>query len=273
MLSPDGTQLAVQVANGVVSRYVALVSAQGGPVNRFTFDEDSTDPVWAPDGLSIAFASRRDGPANLYLKTVGGEGQIDTLLIRNGSQYPHSFSPDGKHLAFYEATPTTGRDIWVLTVDGSEPPRALVQTQYNERMPSIAPNGSWFAYVSNQSESDEVYVERFPQGGSRIRVTTEGGRDPVWTENGNELVFSRPGEVWSAAVVYGPDSTIRFENHRLILSGLEDAVGQSDDGSRQVDVSSDGMRFFLTRGGGSQEQSQLMLVQNWFEELRQRTGN
>jgi len=273
MLSPDGTQLAVNLDDGV-ERHLGLVSAGGGPVTSFTFDEDSTDPVWTPDGERIAFASRRDGPANLYWKPVLGGGDAEPLLIRPGAQYPHSFSPDGRYLAFYEVTPTRGRDIWVLTVDGSEDPRPLVQTPANERMPSISPTGRWFAYVSNENGTDEIYVERFPNGGAKQRVTTDGGRDPTWTRNGGELFFATRGEVWSAEVVYGADSTIAFETAQPVLTGLGDALAlTSDSGSRALDVSADGQRFFLARGRGPQVRSQLVLVQNFFEELKRRVPN
>ena len=53
-VSPDNSRLAVVVASSL-GRHIGVVSVEGGPITRLTFDQDSTDPVWAADGERIAF--------------------------------------------------------------------------------------------------------------------------------------------------------------------------------------------------------------------------
>lgn len=89
--SPDGSQLAVTAATGVVQggpcgegdpeppcpTYVYLVGAAGGKATRLTHSGESGAPVWSPDGHQIAF---HDGALNkiLTLET----GHVTTLVER-----------------------------------------------------------------------------------------------------------------------------------------------------------------------------------------------
>jgi WD40-like Beta Propeller Repeat len=56
---------------------------------------------------------------------------------------------------------------------------------------TLSPDGQWLAYESSESGTREIYLEPFPQTGSRTRVTTGGGRRPLWSPDGKELFFDR----------------------------------------------------------------------------------
>ena len=56
----------------------------------------------------------------------------------------------------------------------------------------ISPDGHWIAYVSNESGSDEVMVESFPQPGQRKRISPDGGAFPQWSPDGRELYYLAP---------------------------------------------------------------------------------
>jgi hypothetical protein len=40
---------------------------------------------------------------------------------------------------------------------------------FNERMPAFSPDGRWLAYASDESGRFEVYVQRFPGPGEKIK--------------------------------------------------------------------------------------------------------
>ena len=110
--------------------------------------------------------------------------------------YPRSFSPDGKRLAYAEANPETGNDIWTLPLEGSDSdhPTAgkaepFLRTAANEFDPAFSPDGGWMAYTSDESGNLEVYVRPFPGPGSKWRISTAGGRIPVWSKSGRELAY------------------------------------------------------------------------------------
>jgi hypothetical protein len=48
------------------------------------------------------------------------------------------------------------------------------------------------AYISEESDRYEVYVERFPQGGDKVRVSSDGGGQPKWRADGKELFYLGP---------------------------------------------------------------------------------
>ena len=74
-------------------------------------------------------------------------------------------------------------DVTALIGEGS------VDTQANEVLPVVSPDGRWLAYMSDESGALEVYVQRFPDGGGRQRVSTSGGTRPIWGPDGRELFY------------------------------------------------------------------------------------
>ena len=65
---------------------------------------------------------------------------------------PSAFSPDGKRLAFAQAAPQTGLDLWTLLLDMSDPehpkagkPELFLSTMFDEIEPAFSPDGQWIA--------------------------------------------------------------------------------------------------------------------------------
>ena len=91
---------------------------------------------------------------------------------------------------FYEATPTMGRDLLQLALDGTRRVTPLLQTKFDERNGIVSPDGRWLAYESNSSGSFEIYVRPFPNvGGGQWQVSTAGGTRPLWARSGKELFY------------------------------------------------------------------------------------
>ena len=91
---------------------------------------------------------------------------------------------------FYELTPTTGRDLMQLALDGTRRVTPLLQTTFDERNGIVSPDGRWLAYESNSSGRFEIYVRPFPNvGGGQWQVSTAGGTRPLWARSGKELFY------------------------------------------------------------------------------------
>lgn len=115
-LSADGRRLALTVRE--LDRSELWVSdVDRGNLSRLTFDGDSIEPVWSPDGRWIAFAwARGGGRHELYRAAADGSRPPEPLLPAGGnSRYPTSFSPDGRLLAFTETAAGTGADLCELS--------------------------------------------------------------------------------------------------------------------------------------------------------------
>jgi serine/threonine-protein kinase len=54
---------------------------------------------------------------------------------------------------------------------------------------AFSPDGRFLAYASNELAGEEVYVRSFPGPGGKWKVSTSGGKFPVWSRTAHELLF------------------------------------------------------------------------------------
>jgi len=101
-------------------------------------------------------------------------------------------------------------------------------------------------------------------------VSADGGLDPVWAHNGREL-FYRNGANQLVAVQFTDDPTFVVVQEEVLFS-MADYLPSN--GTPMYDVSPDDQRFVMLRIDDRRTTtSELILVENWFEELRARMGN
>jgi eukaryotic-like serine/threonine-protein kinase len=261
-ISPDGRRVAVSIAEEGNQEWVYDFSRD--TLTRLTFGGSlNYNSVWTPDGKRIAFMSNREGTPNIYWQLADGSGGLERLTASEYTQPPRSFSPDGQLLAFAEIDPTTGYDIWVLRLSDrkAEP---FLRTPFNESVPSFSPDGHWLAYVSDESGHYEVYVQPYPGPGAKYQISTEGGTEPVWNPNGKELFYRSGDKMMAVDVTTLPSFSVG--RPRMLFQGpyLPTAVTFP-----YFDVSADGQRFLMIKPS-EQKPTQIVVVQNWFEELKRR---
>ncbi len=261
-LSLDGQRLVVIIVDEG-SFDIWIYDVERGTRTRSTSGYQANDAMWTPDGTRITFTSFDRVSGDLAWKSADGTGTPEALLMQEQVQVPHSWSPDGETLAFYEIHPETFRDIWILPRNGEA--RPFVRTPFEERSPSFSPDGRWIAYVSNESGRDEVYVAPYPGPGERHQVSPSGGRGPAWSRDG-ELFYRNGDQMMSVRVRTLPSfvaetPTVLFEESFFAEFG--------PNGSRDFSVSSDGQRFVMIQ---SEPATKIYVVLNWFEELKERMG-
>ena len=216
-------------------------------------------PRFTPDGGSITY-NAHDG--NVYLKSSDGTGDARTLVAKEHATWAVSWSPDGTLLALTESHPETGRDIWILPPEGD--PYPFVVTPANENAATFSPDGAWIAYQSDESGRAEIYVQPFPGPGTRILISTNGGKEPLWAPSGREL-FYRQGTALMAVPV-GIGSSFQAGVPALLFDGpfQADAAGHTS-----YDVSPDGQKFLMIRNE-STGRVELRVVLNLAKELAAR---
>src|SRR5260370_10667046 len=114
--SPDGKRLALSLFSGDTGLW--MLDLERDTFLRLTSTPGDNLPVWSPDGRHIAYQNSQTGV--LWIRS-DGSGPPEHLLKTESPVYPRSFSPDGKRLAYAEANPETGADIWTLPLEGSDP--------------------------------------------------------------------------------------------------------------------------------------------------------
>lgn len=226
-----------------VTSDIWIMDARTGAGSQFTFHPAADfDPVWSPDGTRIVFSSNRRGQLDLYQKRVDGAEPEELLFESTAAKHVQAWSPDGRFIVFLQYDRLTKEDLWLLPLDGDRTPSPLLRTEFNEEQASISPDGRWFAYTSDESGKAEVYVQRFPAGTGKWRISAHGGGDPRWRPDGRELFFIgddrklmavtvKPGAVFD----YGPPTP-------LFDTGMTPHWGQA---RNHYDISRDGRRFLF----------------------------
>ncbi len=145
----------------------------------------------------------------------------------------------------------------------------LASSPATEGDAGVSPNGRWLAYTSEESGVFEIYVRPFPDAESaRWQVSAAGGSDPVWSRSGRELFYlSAQNEMMSVEVAPGAVFSINPPK-RLFSTGPYTPIGPVP----SFDVSPDDKRFLLLRKTTPTDRNELIVVQNWVEEMKARAG-
>ena len=273
-LSPDGSRLAV-VMPGSESTDIWVKQLDRGPRLRLTFEGNlgGDRPTWTPDGASVTFRSNRAGTSwDLWTKRADGSAQAVLELDRERGVVEALWSPNGEWLIYRtDATGPGSGDILALRPGQDTVPLELLSTGFTERHATLSPDGRWLAYMSNETGTLEIYVVPFPNAGdAKWAVSTSGGWQPVWSHSGRELFYlSEQGEMFMVEVNTEP--TFSAGPPEVLFAGAEFRL--SANAQRTYDVSSDDQRFIMMRRAGGTDDAKLILVQNFFEELKRLVPN
>ena len=139
----------------------------------------------------------------------------------------------------------------------------------------FSPDGNWLAYLSGQPQMGHIYVPPFPATGEIRQVTLQPGVAwSVWSADGTELFYRRDMSATQYTMVVvdvGVDGGFTFGVERpLPIEEFSTTVGP-----RNFDVMPDGQRFLMTflaeqTDAGESVRPRINIVENWFEEVRQR---
>jgi serine/threonine-protein kinase len=267
-LSPDGNRISVDIrsANSMGDVWVFQMGGSGG--TRVTA-EGGRDfgAEWTPDGKELIYSS--ENPFfDLYRRASDASRPAEPLLTGGFDHYTGSVSLDGRLFIFVLAAPGPG-EIWTVPLQGKPVPTRYLANGFNLGHPVLSPDGRWMAYDSDESGRVEVYAQSFPDPSiKRWKISPVNGSEPMWTRGGRELVYRKGDSVMAVSVDL--DNGRIGQPTALFAGPYPDNPGWTR--PRSYDVSRDGERFLLTRLPADPPRPRIVVVLNWFEELRGKVG-
>jgi hypothetical protein len=266
-VSPDGSRLALATPDDVW-----IYGFTRATLRRLTtHPAPDRYPLWTPDGRRIVFTSTRAGYPELFWRPADGTGTDERLLTRAKDLVdllPDGWTANGRQLLFTEVPTNIQAAIGQIAIERPSDATMLVRNEYTNSYPAVSPDGRWMAYTQAMSGRGEIFLDSYPELGARQQVSIDGGELPVWSRDGRQLFFMTPdgGKLCGVTVqsgtplLVGPPQVL-FEFQAILPSH----------GSRGYDIGPDG-RFLIIRRDQTDavrgQTSSLILVQNWFEELK-----
>jgi eukaryotic-like serine/threonine-protein kinase len=259
-LAPDGRRVVAAILDANAGTRSLWIYEAARPPVRLTFaGTHDWEPVWSPDGDRVAFGSYRDGPMNIYVKSVAGARPDEPLLISDDQKDVGDWSADGKFLAYNLINDTNRSDVLVMPLTGTDrKPLTIAATAAQENRARFSPDSRWIAYDSDESGRTEVYVQPFPPTGGKWQVSPMGGLHAVWRRDGRELFYLGPNNTLMAREVR-PAATFELgPPQRLFQTNMSlSAIGS------QYDVSIDGKSFLVADRTPVGPAPPITVVLNW----------
>ncbi len=269
-LSPDGRRLAVMVA-GSAGLDISIKDLDRGPRSRLTIDRASDyRPRWTPDGRSVSFVSSRGQNQDLYIRRADQTRPAELLVDLDEPIFEAVWSRDDSWLVLRTGL-AGARDVWAMRMGADSVPTPLLTSDFDERAIALSPDGRWLAYQSNETGQNEIYVRPFPDvNAGKWPVSVGGGAFPLWAHSGNELFYVNADGRMVAAQIRA--STVVDVTERGVLFDVTPFI--LDNNYTNFDISLDDKRFVMERAIGSDSggAGALVMVENWFEEVKERVG-
>ena len=263
-LSPDGRRIAVDQTNPD-GRNVDLwiLEPDRAAATRLTFDPSGHQaPIWSPDGKQIMFSWNLKLGAQIYLKNADGSGSAEEVADLGAGLQTNTWdwSRDGKYVLVRK-----GNELWYL----SWPERVakpLLQAKWTVLNAQFSPDGRWIAYASNETGTMEIYVSPFPSVNGKWQVSSAGGQEPRWCQDGKELFYLSPeGKMMAVGLKTG--TSFKAESP-VALFQTQRRQPISSFAVFSYDVSSDGRRFLvITKVDEGKAAPPLSVHLNWASEM------
>jgi Tol biopolymer transport system component len=236
-------------------------------LTRFTFRAGmNTSPNWSPDSNDVVFALVRPGgfSTDIYKKAAGNAGAEELLLHAGINGYPTDVSPDGKFIVYQQTDAKTGNDLWLLPLGRDHRPIIYLQTAFNEVnahfSPGLQDSPRWMAYQSDESGRDQIYIQAVPATGAKYQISTAGGTNARWRQDGHELYFlSADRKLMAAHVTLGVSLQIGTPQELFTNAGMTYFVS-----------SRDGQRFLVSQPARKEmtAAAPITVVTNWQASIR-----
>ncbi|HWH04457.1 MAG TPA: protein kinase [Gemmatimonadales bacterium] len=258
--SPNGSRIAMDLMeNG--SRDMWSFDLRQHTLSRLSFEQDGHDGVWTADGRWVVYQHN----AGLWRRRSDGSGTPDSVYTGPDAVQALEYERDGSVLGV-----ALGKN-GAFNVSRAPPPgtkfEPLLSSLFTQEAATLSRDGRLLAYASDETGREEVYVRPFP-GGSKVLVSSLGGREPRWAPDGRALYYigQVDGNPTLIAAMIEPGATPAVRARTVLFDAAD-----FDPASPHAnwDVSPDGAHFVIARQAPL---NTLIYVLNWTDEVRRRSA-
>ncbi len=236
-----GSHIAVALS-GSGSHEIAAIDADGGRTAVLTkMGSDCLLPAFSPGGGEIAFTSFARNNPDLWIVSAGG-GRARRVSQKQGLNTGAAWTSDGRGILLTLSFDGNSEIYRISAGDGTIQAK-LTSSPSIDSSPSLSPDGSQVAFVSNRQGSPQIFVMP-ASGGTPKRVTFQGkyNQTPRWNPRADKPVIAFTGR----------DERGVFDIFLLDMrSGKIDRVTQSKGSNMDPAWSPDGrlLVYASSRGG------------------------
>ncbi len=189
-ISPSGARAVLNFRGEIIT----VPAEKGDPRNLTnTTGTHERNPVWSPDGKTIAFFSDESGEYKLHIVHQDGKGAIKKFEINGSGFYSNpDWSPDSKKMTFSD----NARNLFWINIDEGSIKKIASEIIYNpgtfgDIRGSWSPDSKWIAYTLNTAAYiEKVYLYSVKE--DKSYPVTDGLSDvsePVFDKSGKYIYF------------------------------------------------------------------------------------
>jgi len=236
-ISRDGKQIVFAANNRLYRKPIDELSSQVIPGTDL--GGVLTQPVFSPDGDSIAFYSLSES----MIKRVPLSGGTPTTILQTGS--PSGMSWDKRGIVF-----ARGRGIFLISPNGGQPEQLVeVQNENSLYGPQILPAGDAVLFTLAGSASNELtwwddaeIVVQSLKSGARKPIL-KGGSDARYLPSGH-LVYAVSGSLF--ALGFNPKTQMTLGERVPVLAGVSRSLGVDNNiGTTQFSIADNGTLTYI----------------------------
>jgi Tol biopolymer transport system component len=263
-LSPDERAIALFLAGRGGNDIGVIDLVRNLP--RFITNTPPADahPLWDPDGRHVAYVSARiEGYNGPVRQAIDGTGQPMRLFAGDVQGAALSWTRDRQFVLLRQGGQRP--DLAAVSLDGSRT-IPIAQSPADETEGQFSPDGTWVAFVSHESGRAEVYLQAFPQAAGRTQVSTGGGTQVRWSQDGREIFYIDPAGKMTAVRVSagagGPEVSAPVALFQTYLATGGNVIGNK----AQYAVARDGR--FLINAAIETPSTPIIVTTNWQQTLK-----
>ncbi|MGC1520728.1 MAG: CehA/McbA family metallohydrolase, partial [Steroidobacteraceae bacterium] len=196
--SPDGRRIAfvstlynghfhiftADFNDGALANVERLTGEHKSDLPRYYYSayDHEINPVWTRDGAGIIYVSNRNhiyGTGGFWRTPSRAAPGADLAAAADAREIHYEetnwkarpdVSPDGSRLVYSSYLGRSWHNLWVMPAGGGDA-FPIAYGDWDQTYPRWSPDGSRIAFISNQSGSTEIDIERIPGGiGQKFNV-------------------------------------------------------------------------------------------------------